>query len=205
MPESIETYIPIITQFGVYKLDINQGNYISQDMVDKLKAGQTKGQVRTVLGTPLITSAFRDNRWDYVYEYQRNGRVREHRQFTVYFKEDALARWEGDEMPQSAQELNRIAATRAMPEDPYGQDAGIVGKIIDAFKKIWDPTAAKPVNTTPTLALRLSLLPPRRRECRCGRRRPHGPGAHRVGRADERVHPRGSTRRRGLAFGGDRA
>ena len=143
VPESIETYIPIITQFGVYKLDINQGNYISQDMVDKLKTGQTKAQVKTVLGTPLITSAFRDNRWDYVYEYQRNGRVREHRQFTVYFKEDALARWEGDEMPQSAQDLNRIAATRTMPEDPYGQDAGIVGKIIDALKKMWDPTAAK--------------------------------------------------------------
>jgi len=142
MPESIESYIPIITQFGVYKLDINQGNYISQDMVDKLKAGQTKAQVKTVLGTPLITSAFRDNRWDYVYEYQRNGRVREHRQFTVFFKEDALARWEGDEMPQSAQDLNRIAATRSMPDDPYGQDAGIMGRIIDMFRKIFDPSAA---------------------------------------------------------------
>jgi outer membrane protein assembly factor BamE (lipoprotein component of BamABCDE complex) len=77
-----------------------------------------------------------------VYEYQRNGRVREHRQFTVYFKDDALARWEGDEMPQSAQELNRIAATRSMPDDPYGQDAGIMGKIIDALKKLWDPGAS---------------------------------------------------------------
>jgi len=142
VPESIETYIPIITQFGVYKLDINQGNYISQDMVDKLKTGQTKAQVKTILGTPLITSAFRDNRWDYVYEYQRNGRVREHRQFTVFFKEDALARWEGDEMPQSAQDLNRIAATRSMPDDPYGQDAGIMGRIIDMFRKIFDPSAA---------------------------------------------------------------
>ena len=140
--QPFDTFIPLITQFGVYKLDINQGNYISQDMVDKLKAGQTKAQVKTVLGTPLITSAFRDNRWDYVYEYQRNGRVREHRQFTVFFKEDALARWEGDEMPQSAQDLNRIAATRSMPDDPYGQDAGIMGRIIDMFRKIFDPSAA---------------------------------------------------------------
>ena len=140
--QPFDNFIPLITQFGVYKLDINQGNYISQDMVDKLKTGQTKAQVRTALGTPLITSAFRDNRWDYVYEFQRNGRVREHRQFTVYFKEDSLARWEGDEMPQSAQELNRIAATRSMPEDPYGQDAGIVGWIIDFFRKVADPAAA---------------------------------------------------------------
>ena len=142
MTQPFDSFIPLITQFGVYKLDINQGNYISQDMVDKLKAGQTKTQVRTALGTPLITSAFRDNRWDYVYEFARAGRVREHRQFTVYFKDDLLARWEGDEMPQSAQDLNRVAATRSLPEDPYGQDAGIVGKIIDIFKKVMDPAAA---------------------------------------------------------------
>jgi len=139
--KTLDYYVPIITQFGVYKLDINQGNYLSQDMVDKLKEGQTKAQVRATLGTPLVTSAFRDNRWDYVYEFQRNGRVREHRQFTVYFNNDLLARWEGDEMPQSAQELNRIAASRSLPQDPYGQDAGIMGKVIDFFKKMVDPAA----------------------------------------------------------------
>jgi outer membrane protein assembly factor BamE len=137
-----DTYLPLITQFGVYKLDINQGNYLSQDMVEKLKVGQTKPQVRAALGTPLITSAFRDNRWDYVYEFQSAGRLREHRQFTVYFKDDLLARWEGDEMPQSAQDLNRVAATRSLPADPYGQDAGIIGKIIDVFNKVIDPTKA---------------------------------------------------------------
>jgi len=135
VPESIETYIPIITQFGVYKLDINQGNYISQDMVDKLKTGQTKAQVKTVLGTPLITSAFRDNRWDYVYEYQRNGRVREHRQFTVFFKEDALARWEGDEMPPSVVELNRAAQSKTLPHEPGAEDRGFFAWFWDIFKK----------------------------------------------------------------------
>jgi len=142
--EPFDNFIPLVTQFGVYKLDINQGNYLSQDMVDRLKVGQTKQQVRLALGTPLITSAFHDNRWDYVYMFKSGGRVREHRQFTVFFKDEVLARWEGDEMPQSVQELNRIAATRSLPEDPYGQDAGIVGKVIDFFRKIYDP-AAKPV------------------------------------------------------------
>jgi outer membrane protein assembly factor BamE len=142
MTAPFDNYLPLITQFGVYKLDINQGNYLSQDMVDRLKVGQTKPQVRATLGTPLITSAFRENRWDYVYEFKSAGRVREHRQFTVYFKDDALARWEGDEMPQSAQDLNRVAATRSLPADPYGQDAGIIGKIIDLFNKVIDPAAA---------------------------------------------------------------
>jgi outer membrane protein assembly factor BamE len=136
-----DTYIPYISQFGIYKIDINQGNFISQDMVDKLKEGQTKQQVRLVLGTPLINSIFRDNRWDYTYEYQKNGRVQTHRQFTVYFNNDLLSRWEGDEMPKSVQELNRTAATRALPDDPYGDDAGIMGKIIDWFNRIGNPTA----------------------------------------------------------------
>jgi outer membrane protein assembly factor BamE len=139
-----DTWMPYISQFGVYKIDINQGNYISQDMVDKLKEGQTKQQVRLVLGTPLIASVFRENRWDYTYEFRKNGRVQTHRQFTVYFKDDLLARWEGDEMPKSVQELNRTAAARALPDDPYGDDGGFVGKIINWFNKIGDPSAPPP-------------------------------------------------------------
>jgi outer membrane protein assembly factor BamE len=141
MSAPFENWLPYISQFGVYKIDINQGNFISQDMVDKLKEGQTRQQVRLVLGTPLITSVFRENRWDYLYEYQKNGRVQTHRQFTVYFTGDVLARWEGDEMPKSVQELNRTAATRALPDDPYGEDAGFIGKVIDWFNKLGDPSA----------------------------------------------------------------
>jgi len=91
----------------VYKLDINQGNYITQDQVDKLKVGQTRQQVRAVLGTPLVADAFHATRWDYVYEFQRQGRTLEHRQFTVYFVDDKLARWEGDDMPPAPQEVAR--------------------------------------------------------------------------------------------------
>jgi outer membrane protein assembly factor BamE len=141
MTTPFENFIPVVTQFGVYKIDINQGNYLSQDMVDKLQVGQTMPQVRQSLGTPLITSAFREGRWDYVYEFQRAGKVREHRLFTVYFKDDLLARWEGDEMPQSVQDLNRVAGTRTLPKDPYGEDAGFLGKVIDFFRKIGDPAA----------------------------------------------------------------
>jgi outer membrane protein assembly factor BamE len=141
MTSPFENWMPYVSQFGVYKIDVNQGNFISQDMVDKLKEGQTKQQVRLVLGTPLVQSAFRDNRWDYVYEFQKNGRVREHRQFTAYFAEDKLVRWEGDEMPQSALELNKAATSRELKGDVYGEDAGIIGKIIDWFHRIGNPAA----------------------------------------------------------------
>jgi outer membrane protein assembly factor BamE len=133
--QTLETYMPVVTQFGVYKIDVNQGNFLSQDMVDKLKTGMTKPQVRATLGTPLISSAFRDSRWDYVYEFSRQGKVREHRQFTAYFSDDKLARWEGDEMPQSVVELNRAASDKAMPRLPDADDQGFFAKIFDWFKK----------------------------------------------------------------------
>ena len=50
--ETLETYMPATTRpFTVYKIDVNQGNYLSQDMVDKLKVDMTRTQVRTILGT----------------------------------------------------------------------------------------------------------------------------------------------------------
>jgi outer membrane protein assembly factor BamE len=133
--QTLETYMPATTRpFSVYKIDINQGNYLSQDMVDKLKVGMTKPQVRTVLGTPLVTSAFRENRWDYVYEFSRQGKMIEHRQFTAYFADDKLARWEGDEMPQSIVELNRAAADKALKPEPSAEDKGFFGRLWDILK-----------------------------------------------------------------------
>jgi outer membrane protein assembly factor BamE len=129
-----DTYAPTWRNFGVYKIDINQGNYITQDMVDRLKTGQTKAQVRLALGTPLVQSAFRDNRWDYVYEFRRQGKLVEHRQFAVFFVDDKLARWEGDEMPQSIADLNKAATERTLAKMPQADDPGILGRIVDWFK-----------------------------------------------------------------------
>jgi outer membrane protein assembly factor BamE len=131
---TINTYVPAIEQFGVFKLDINQGNHLSQDMVDRLKVGQSRAQVRATLGTPLVTSAFRDNRWDYVYMFVRQGNVREERRFAVFFVDDKLARWEGDEMPPSAMELNRLAAERSLGTLPSADDKGVVTWFFDLFR-----------------------------------------------------------------------
>ncbi len=132
-----QTYLPDIRQFGVYKLDINQGNYVTQDMVEKLKVGQTKPQVRLVLGTALVMSAFRDNRWDYIYEYSRQGKRLEHRQFTLYFVDDKLARWEGDDVPVSAAQLNRIAADRELAPQPSADDQGMLQRFLEILKGNW--------------------------------------------------------------------
>jgi len=132
---TVDTYMPTLRSFGVYKLDINQGNYLSQDMVDRLKVGQTKQQVRQLLGTPLLVSPFRESRWDYVYEFTRQGRVVEHRTFTVYFVDDKLARWEGDEMPASVAELNREALARTAGEEAWSDQRSWFEKLLDIFQK----------------------------------------------------------------------
>jgi outer membrane protein assembly factor BamE len=51
----------------LYKIDIQQGNVITHEMLEKIKPGMTRAQVRFVLGSPVISDAFHGNRWDYVY------------------------------------------------------------------------------------------------------------------------------------------
>ncbi len=130
---TIDKFAPTLSSFGVYKLDINQGNFLSQDMVNRLRVGQTKQQVRLVLGTPLVVTVFRDDRWDYVYEFTRQGKVLDHRTFTVYFVEDKLARWEGDEVPPSAAELNKQAAARTSGEAAWSNTRSWWDSLIDVF------------------------------------------------------------------------
>ena len=81
----------------LYKIDVQQGNVITQEMVVKLKPGMTKSQVRFVLGSALIDDVFHKNRWDYVYRLVQQGVLVEEYKLTVFFDEDEkLARTEGD-------------------------------------------------------------------------------------------------------------
>ena len=103
-------------------MDIQQGNYISQEMVSQLKIGMTKEQVRYVLGTPLVADIFHADRWDYVYYKDPRRGSREARKIAVVFENGKLARVLGDVVaadtvppaaaPQSAE------PSKAPPEAP---------------------------------------------------------------------------------------
>ncbi|MEW6314710.1 MAG: outer membrane protein assembly factor BamE [Pseudomonadota bacterium] len=88
--------VPLLTP---YKIDIQQGNVVSQDMVDKLKLGMSKAQVRYILGSPLIADPFHAERWDYVYLFQKGDGGGEQRKLTVMFEEDKLRTVSGDTAP----------------------------------------------------------------------------------------------------------
>ncbi len=82
---------------GVYRIDIQQGNAISQDMINKLKPGMTKNQVAFILGTPLLIDTFHPNEWHYIYSFQPGNGPREQRDFVIYFdKHDKLSHVSGD-------------------------------------------------------------------------------------------------------------
>lgn len=82
-----------------YKLDIQQGNVVTQEMISQLKPGMTKSQVRFVMGTPLLMDAFHKDRWDYIYRYEKSGKLVEHRKLAVLFEEDRLKKITGDVTP----------------------------------------------------------------------------------------------------------
>jgi outer membrane protein assembly factor BamE len=87
---------PRIPGVTPYKVEIQQGNFVSQEMVSQLKTGMSKEQVRFVLGTPLLTDIFHAERWDYVYWRETPEGKREQRKLAVHFSDGRLARLDGD-------------------------------------------------------------------------------------------------------------
>lgn len=74
----------------LYRIDVQQGNVVTEEMLEKLKPGMTKSQVLFVMGSPLIVDTFRDNRWDYVYILREKGDLIEQKRLTLFFDDDTL-------------------------------------------------------------------------------------------------------------------
>jgi len=87
----------------IYKPEVVQGNFVSREQVQSLRAGMPRQAVRDVLGTPLVTSVFHADRWDYAFTIRRQGAESQQRRFSVFFKNDALDRIEGDPLPTEAE------------------------------------------------------------------------------------------------------
>jgi outer membrane protein assembly factor BamE len=87
----------------IYKPEVVQGNFVSREQVQTLRAGMPRQAVRDVLGTPLVTSVFHSDRWDYAFTIRRQGAEPQQRRISVFFKNDALDRIEGDPLPTEAE------------------------------------------------------------------------------------------------------
>ena len=80
----------------LHKIDIQQGNVVDQEMLDQLKPGMDKKQVKFIMGTPVLIDPFHNERWEYIYSFQEGGSVREQRHITLHFENDKLAYISGD-------------------------------------------------------------------------------------------------------------
>ncbi|WP_083566814.1 outer membrane protein assembly factor BamE [Pandoraea thiooxydans] len=103
-----------------YRINIVQGNFVSKEAYSQLHKGMTREQVRLLIGTPLLTDMFHDNRWDYIFYFKRgNTEVVQERRLTLNFEGDQLVSWSGGENLPSENELVReIDGQKGKPEAP---------------------------------------------------------------------------------------
>jgi outer membrane protein assembly factor BamE len=98
----------LVSTFSPYKMDVVQGNVITREQVAVLQPGMSRIQVRDILGTPLLTSVFHEDRWDYVFTLRRQGIEPQSRKVTVFFKNGELARFDADALPSEAEFVSTL-------------------------------------------------------------------------------------------------
>jgi outer membrane protein assembly factor BamE len=103
LPTIFLAFGAVLASGCVYKMNIQQGNYLVPDSVSQLKEGMTRSQVRFLLGTPMVPVAFDDSRWDYFYYFNSQKlKAPLKRRLTVYFADEKVARFENQGVPTQA-------------------------------------------------------------------------------------------------------
>lgn len=123
---------------GVYRIDIQQGNVVEQDMLDQLEPGMDKNQVRFILGTPIIVDPFHQDRWEYIYTYSEGGKQREQRRITVFFENNRLQAVGGDVMVGTRPEEATLKEPSRTVEVPLKDDDGVIKNMIEALPFVGD-------------------------------------------------------------------
>jgi len=102
----------------LYIPEVVQGNFISREQKEYLKPGLSRQQVKEVLGTPLVSSIFHEQRWDYVFTIRRQGVPPQSFSLSVWFKGDVLERIAGDELPSETEFVTQLVAKKRAPRSP---------------------------------------------------------------------------------------
>lgn len=108
----------------VYRMAVQQGNFLDARQVNQVQVGMTRSQVRFLLGTPMLPPAFDNDRWDYLYTLQLRTLQRPQRQrLTVYFENDKVSRIENDGAPTSAPATDAATPPAPAPAPAPAPDA----------------------------------------------------------------------------------
>ena len=110
--------LPSAASSVLYIPEVVQGNFVSREQKEFLKPGMSRQQVKEVLGTPLVSSIFHEQRWDYVFTIRRQGVPPQSFSLNVWFKGDVLDRMTGDELPSETEFVTQLVAKKDAPKVP---------------------------------------------------------------------------------------
>ncbi len=105
---SLKTSESLFGLITPYRIEIVQGNVVTQEMAALMKPGLTRAQVRETLGSPLLADIFHADRWDYVFTIRRQGAAYQQRRVTVLFEGDSMKSFEADELPTEREFVDSI-------------------------------------------------------------------------------------------------
>lgn len=97
-----------------YRIDVRQGNYVSQEMLSQLTPGMSQEQVRFIMGSPLLVDVFHADRWDYYYRFSQGYKQPQERRVTLFFKDGKLDHLEGDVVAGSGEHTELPVASRVI-------------------------------------------------------------------------------------------
>ncbi len=99
----------------VYKIDVQQGNYVTEDLVAKLKPGMSRTEVKQLLGTPLLSDVFHSSRWDYYFSNVKGGKAQDRKRLSIFFAEDKVASFSGNAQPPAPPPVGQPPAGSIAP------------------------------------------------------------------------------------------
>ena len=125
----------------LHKIDIQQGNVINQEMLNKLAPGMNKKQVKYIMGTPVIIDPFHNKRWEYIYSFQEGGKVRKQRHITLHFENGKLAHISGDievsNIPRRKEEIVTEDNAIIVPESEQ-EEKGFFSRLFEKINPLDD-------------------------------------------------------------------
>ena len=119
---------------GVHRIDIQQGNVVQQDMIDRLRPGMDKNQVQFIMGTPAIIDPFHTEQWEYIFTLSEEGNTRTQRHLRIHFENDRLAYIDGNVITtdRTPGDATRASKTVEVPIRD-GSEGGLFRRILNTL------------------------------------------------------------------------
>ena len=105
----------LVDRLSPYRMEVVQGNVVTREMAEQLRPGLSRDQVRSLLGSPLLTDVFHADRWDYVFTIRRQGAAPQQRRVTLFFSSDRLTTHEAGDLPSEREFVSSIDVSRPAP------------------------------------------------------------------------------------------